>query len=337
MGGDEAPLRIVEGGIRALKASGNRFELVLVGRKEEIEKELSLHSSPGLNFSIVDAREVIEMHETPNVAIKQKRDSSIVVGMNLHKEGKVDAFISAGNTGAFMAASTLILGRVKGVSRPAVGTPLPTINDVCLLIDSGANSDCRPQHIVEFGIMGAIYAEEILKKRNPKVALLNIGEESSKGNELAQASYPLLEKSGLNFIGNVEGRDILAGKADVVLADGFVGNIVLKFAESVLPVLKTRIRQYAGGNMFRTIWAGLMGKTLRKVLKGFSYEAQGGAPLLGVNGISIIGHGGSTALAVENMVLRAEEMVQHKISGLIENSITKFESSRQFGASQGKA
>ncbi len=337
MGGDEAPLRIVEGGLRALRASGNRFELVLVGRKAEIEKELSRHSSQGLNYSIVDATEVIEMQETPNVALKQKRDSSMVVGMNLHKEGKVDAMISAGNTGAFMAASTLILGRLKGVSRPAVGTPIPTINDVCFLIDSGANSDCRPQHIVEFGIMGSIYAREIMKKQNPTVALLNIGEESSKGNELAQSSYPLLEKSGLNFIGNVEGRDILMGKADVILADGYVGNIVLKFAESVLPALRHRIRQYAAGSVFRTIWAGLMGKTLRKVLRGFSYEAQGGAPLLGVNGVSIIGHGGSSTLAVENMVLRAEEMIQHKISGLIESSISKFESSRQSGDSQGKA
>ncbi len=337
MGGDEAPLRIVEGGLRALKASNNRFELVLVGRKEEVEKEIARHSAAGLNWSIVDAREVIEMHESPNSAIKQKRDSSIVVGLNLHKEGKVDAFISAGNTGAFMAASTLILGRVKGVSRPAVGTPLPTINDVCFLIDSGANSDCRPQHILEFGIMGSIYAREILKREKPKVGLLNIGEENSKGNELAQASYSLLEKSGLNFIGNIEGRDILRGKADVVLTDGFVGNIVLKFAESILPTLKTRFRLYAAGNIFRTIRAGSMASTLKRVLKGFSYEAHGGAPLLGVKGISIIGHGGSTTLAVENMVLRAEEMVKHGINELIESSITKFESSRQSGTAQGKA
>ncbi|HUI29798.1 MAG TPA: phosphate acyltransferase PlsX [Candidatus Acidoferrales bacterium] len=324
MGGDEAPLRIVEGGLQALRESGNRFELVLVGRREEVQKEVSCHSPEGLNYSIVDAPEVIEMSEVPNIAIKQKRNSSIVVGLNLHKERKVDAFISAGNTGAFMAASTLILGRVEGVSRPAVGTPLPTVNDgTCFLIDSGANSDCRPQHIVEFGFMGAIYAREILKKENPTVALLNIGEESSKGNELALSSYPLLEKSELNFIGNVEGRDILAGKADVVLADGFVGNIVLKFAESILPTLRTRFRLYASGNIFRKLQAGSIAKTLRKVLKGFSYETLGGAPLLGVNGISIIGHGGSTALAVKNMVLRAEEMVDHKISRLIEDSIKK--------------
>ncbi len=329
MGGDEAPLKIVEGGLQALKESNNRFELVLVGRKGEIEKELSLHSAVGLNYSIVDAREVIEMSETPSTAIKQKRDSSIVVGLNLHKEGKVNAFVSAGNTGAVMSATTLILGRVKGVNRPTLGTPLPTINDVCFVLDSGANSDCRPQQLVEFGVMGTIYAREILKKENPTVALLNIGEESSKGNELAQASYPLLEKSGLNFIGNVEGRDILMGKADVVLTDGFVGNIVLKFAESFLPALKTRFKRYASGNIFRTIWAGLMSKTLKKVLSGFSYEVYGGVPLLGVNGVSIIGHGGSTPLAVKNMVLTAEEMVNHKISKLIEASITKTETKAQ--------
>lgn len=326
MGGDEAPLKIVEGGLQALREANNRFELVLVGRKEEIEKELSRNSASGLNYSVVHASEVIEMHETPNIALKQKKDSSIVVGANLHKEKKVDAFVSAGNTGAFMAASTLILGRVKGVGRPAVGTPLPSVKGTTFLIDSGANSDSRPQHIVEFGVMGSIYVREILKKDKPTVGLLNIGEESSKGNELAQASYPLLEKSGLNFIGNVEGRDIFAGKADVILCDGFVGNIVLKFAESILPTLKTRFRMYASGNPFKLAWAGMMAKTLRKVLKGFSYELQGGAPLLGVNGVSIIGHGSSSALAVKNMVLRAEEMVNHNIGKLIETSISKIES-----------
>ncbi len=325
MGGDEAPLKIVEGGLQALREGRNRFELVFVGRKEEVESEILKFNPSGLNYSIEDAREVIGMEETPNVALKQKRDSSIVVGVNLHKERHVDAIVSAGNTGAFMAASTLLLGRLKGVGRPAVGTPLPTINDVCLLIDSGANSDSRPQHIVEFGVMGSIYAREILKKKNPTVGLLNIGEESSKGNEMAQAAYPLLERSSLNFIGNVEGRDIFAGKADVVLSDGFVGNIVLKFAESILPTLRSRFKNYATGSIVRSIRAAMAATTLKKVLKGFNYETQGGAPLLGVNGISIIGHGGSTALAVKNMVLRAEEMVNHNIARLIESSISKIE------------
>ncbi len=323
MGGDEAPLKIVEGGLQALRESKNRFELVLVGRKEEVQKEALRHSPDGLNYSIVDAPEVIEMSEVPNLGIKQKRNSSIVAGLNLHKDGKVDAIISAGNTGAFMAASTLILGRIKGVSRPAVGTTLPTIDGACFLIDSGANSDCRPQHIVEFGVMGTIYAREIMKKENPSVGLLNIGEESSKGNELALSSYSLLEKSGLNFIGNIEGRDILLGKADIVLSDGFVGNIVLKFAESILPTLRSRFKLYASGNILKMVQAGLIAKTLRKVLKGFNYEVFGGAPLLGVNGISIIGHGGSTTFAVKNMVLRAEEMVNHKINQMIEDSIKK--------------
>ncbi len=337
MGGDEAPLKIVEGGLQALRESNNRFELALVGRKEDIENELSRHSVTGLNYSIVDAPEVIEMYDLPNTAIKQKRNSSIVVGLNLHKEGRVDAFVSAGNTGAVMSATTLILGRVKGVGRPAIGTPLPTVSGVCLLVDAGANSDCRPHHLLEFGVMGSIYAREVMNKKNPTVALLNIGEESSKGNELALASYPLLEKSGLNFIGNMEGRDILLGKADVVLCDGFVGNIVLKFAESILPTLRSRFKLYASGNILRTLWAGLMSRTLRKVLKGFSYEALGGAPLLGVKGTSIIGHGGSTALAVRNMVLRAEEMVNHRIWGLIEDSIKKVETSPRVGVHMGRA
>lgn len=324
MGGDQAPLRIVEGGLQALRESNNRFELVFVGHKEEVQKEISAHHGAGLNYSIVNAREVIEMQETPNTALREKRDSSIVVGLNLQIEGKAHAFVSAGNTGAVMSATTLILGRIKGVSRPTIGTPLPTVdNGVCLLLDSGANSDCRPQHLVEFGLMGSIYAKEIQSKENPTVGLLNIGEESSKGNELAQASYRLLEKSDLNFIGNIEGRDILMGKADIVLADGFVGNVVLKFAESFLPALRTRFKRYASENIFKTIWAGLMSRTIKKVLSGFSYEVQGGAPLLGVKGVSIIGHGGSTTIAVKNMVLRAEEVVNHNISKLIENSIKK--------------
>lgn len=325
MGGDEAPLKIVEGGLQALKESGNRFELVLVGRQEEIKKEVKRLDGSNLNYSIVDAPDVIEMSDPPNLAIKQKPNSSIVVGLTIHKEGKVDAFVSAGNTGAVMSASTLILGRAAGVTRPSVGTPLPTISGSCFVLDSGASSDCRPHHLAEFAVMGAVYASEIMKIKNPRVGLLNIGEERTKGNELALASYALLEKSGLNFIGNVEGRDILMGKADVIVTDGFVGNIVLKFAESILPALRARLTQYSAKGIIQKLQAFITAKTLRKAMKGFSYEAQGGAPLLGVKGVTIIGHGSSTPLAVKNMIFRAEEMVSHGIASLIENSIGKID------------
>ncbi|MBU2471831.1 MAG: phosphate acyltransferase PlsX, partial [Bacteroidetes bacterium] len=231
------------------------------------------------------------------------------VGLTLHKEGKADAFISAGNTGAVMSASTIILGRAEGVSRPTIGTPFPTEKGPCLLLDAGANVDCKPQHLLEFGMMGSIYANYILGYDNPTVGLINIGEESTKGNEITLEAYNLLQKSKLNFIGNIEGRDILKGKANVIVCDGFVGNIVLKFAESVLGLLKAKFKDYTASNLLNKIWVGLMYRTLKKILKDFDYQEHGGVPLLGVNGISIIGHGGSTPKAIMNMILKAEDML----------------------------
>ncbi|MBU1298739.1 MAG: phosphate acyltransferase PlsX [Bacteroidetes bacterium] len=309
MGGDFAPQNIVAGALDALRHASNRFDIILVGREDEIKKELEKHSINGLRFSIVNATEVVGMDESPTVALKQKKDSSITVGLTLHKEGKADAFISAGNTGAVMSASTIILGRAEGVSRPTIGTPFPTEKGPCLLLDAGANVDCKPQHLLEFGMMGSIYANYILGYDNPTVGLINIGEESTKGNEITLEAYNLLQKSKLNFIGNIEGRDILKGKANVIVCDGFVGNIVLKFAESVLGLLKAKFKDYTASNLLNKIWVGLMYRTLKKILKDFDYQEHGGVPLLGVNGISIIGHGGSTPKAIMNMILKAEDML----------------------------
>ncbi|MDP2208050.1 MAG: phosphate acyltransferase PlsX [Bacteroidota bacterium] len=326
MGGDFAPANIVAGGIEALRESNNRFEIIFVGIEADIKNEIAKLNADGLSYSIVHASEVIDMHESPTVAFKQKKDSSIVVGLNLHKAGKADAFLSAGNTGAVMSASTLLLGRINGVSRPTIGTFFPSQKGQCLLLDAGANVDCRPQHLVEFAMMGSIYANYILNSPNPTVGIVSIGEESSKGNEVTIEAHRLLKESKLNFIGNIEGRDILKGKAQVIVCDGFVGNIVLKFAESTLGFLKSKFKSYASESIFKKIWVGLMYGTLKKILKDFDYQEAGGVPLLGVKGISLIGHGSSTPKAIKNMVYRAEEMaakqIDKQIAKLMSNTNT---------------
>lgn len=314
MGGDFAPSNIVIGGIEALKESGNRFQVIFVGKEQSIKEELRKLQTEGLDYKIIDAPEVIEMQDSPTAALKQKKDSSIAVGLQMVKEKKADAFISAGNTGAVMSASTLILGRIEGVSRPTIGTFFPTEKGKSLLLDAGANVDSKPQHLLEFAMMGSIFTSYIMGYQNPTVGLLNIGEESSKGNETALETYKLLKESPLNFIGNVEGRDILKGKAQIVVCDGFVGNILLKFAESILSLMKFKFKNYAAESFLKKLWVGLMYGTLKKILKDIDYQEHGGVPLLGVNGVTIIGHGGSTPKAVKNMIYRAEEMVQKDIN-----------------------
>lgn len=321
MGGDFAPHNVIAGAVEALRAINNRFQVVLVGPEERLNQELAQLDVQGLAYEIVHAPEVIGMNDQPTAALRQKKHSSISVGLTLHKEGKVDAFVSAGNTGAVMSASTLILGRIEGVGRPTIGALLPTEKGISLLVDAGANVDCRPQHLLEFAIMGSIYVSSMLRYENPTVGLLSIGEESIKGNEQTIEAHQLLSTSGLNFIGNVEGRDILKGKAHVVVCDGFVGNIVLKFAESVLGLLKSRFRDYAASNIVRKIRVGLIYGALKTMLKDFDYQEHGGVPLLGVNGVSIIGHGGSTPRAIKNMILRAEEMVRREINRHIQQAL----------------
>lgn len=321
MGGDFAPHNVIAGAIDALRTSKNGFRVVFVGSEDRIRAELVQHATNELDYDIVHASEVIAMDDIPTAAIRQKKDSSIAVGLTLHKEGKVDAFVSAGNTGAVMSASTLLLGRLEGVGRPTIGAFLPTEKGVCLLLDAGANVDCRPQHLLEFAIMGSIYTSYMFQHQNPTVALLSIGEESTKGDEVTLEAHRLLSKSKLNFIGNVEGRDILKGKAHVVVCDGFVGNVVLKFAESVLILLRTRFRDYAAKGILRKLWTGLMYRTLKKVLQDFDYQEHGGIPLLGVKGVSIIGHGGSTPKAIKNMILKAEEMVRKDINRYIQQAL----------------
>lgn len=318
MGGDHAPATVIAGAVSALVETRGRFTLLLVGQEDRIREELRKHdvvsSLPAGCYEICHAREVIDFNDPAIAPIKTKRESSITVGITLHKEGKADAFVSAGHTGAMLSASTLLLGRIEGVSRPTIGALLPTVAAPSFLVDAGTNVDCKPRHLFEFGIMGSVFVETMTGKKNPSIGLLSIGEEDSKGNEVTLEAFAMFKRSSLNFAGNVEGRDILQAKVDVVVCDGFVGNILLKFGESVPSFFKAKFKAFAEQSLFNKLLAGLARNGLRSVMKELDYQEHGGVPLLGVNGVSIIGHGGSSAKAIKNMILRAEEMVQRKVN-----------------------
>lgn len=323
MGGDFAPQNAVVGAIQALNENDN-FDLYLAGRQKEI---LSVISANNLTFNeknIINTEQVIEMGDSPTVSIKFKPDSSLVVGAQWVKDKKADAFVSAGNTGAMMAVSTLIIGRITGVGRPTIGAEIPSIKGICYLYDVGAGKDAKANHLFEYAVMGSIFAKEIGEINNPSIGVLSMGEEEGKGNEVSEEATKLLKKSSLNFIGNVEGMDILGGKADVVVCDGFVGNIILKFGESVPKLLKHLLQQTAEKNFMDKIKIGLTKGSLKKALKVLDYQEYGGVPLLGVNGISIIGHGSSTPKAIKNMVLRAYEMHSKNLVKKIANSIKQY-------------
>jgi glycerol-3-phosphate acyltransferase PlsX len=325
MGGDFAPHNEVLGARDAMqhfKANDINAEIILVGKEPEIRAALSKHSATDFNFSIIHADEVVTMEDEPAIAFRKKRNSSLYIGLQHHKEGKAEAFVSAGNTGAVMSHSTLILGRIDGVSRPTIGTFLPTTESYpALLVDAGANVDCKPKHLYEFAVMGSIYVRRIVGVENPLIGLLNVGEEEIKGNEAALEAYGLLKASKLNFLGNIEGRDVLMGAAHVVVCDGFVGNIVLKFAESMLTFLKAKFTAFADKGLGQKLMMGVAKPALKGALTGMNYEEYGGVPLLGVNGVSIIGHGKSTPLALKNMILRAEEVVRKEVNKSIETAL----------------
>ena len=322
MGGDFAPGNVVAGSIEALRRDRGGIEVILVGPDGRLKEEIArAGGADGLPLVVEHASEVISMDDPATAALKQKKDSSIAVGLTLQKEGKADAFVSAGHTGAVMSASTLILGRIAGVSRPTIGAFFPSASGVCLLLDAGANVDSKPRHLMEFGIMGSIYTSAMFGVADPAVGLLSVGEEENKGNEVSLGAHALLKGAPVNFIGNVEGRDILNGRAHVVVCDGFVGNILLKFGESVPAFFRDRIRRYVGPSRLRKLMLIPALGTLRGAMKGMDYEEYGGVPLLGVKGVSIIGHGKSTPKAIMNMILKAREMVQKKINDRIEQAM----------------
>lgn len=324
MGGDFAPAAIVQGGLEAARLFP-QCEIVFVGDQAIIEQEIARHPlltrGHALHYSIHHAAEKIEMCDVPTVAIKKKKDASIVVANRLQQERKVDAVVSAGHTGAAMASALLILGRIAGVSRPGIGSLIPNGSGVTMIIDVGANVDARATHLLQYGLMGSIFMQHVVGIASPRVALLSIGEERTKGTEVTREAFELLEKSGVNFIGNLEGRDILQAKADVVVCDGFVGNVILKFTESLGGVFKRHIKRQIGKKIFVNLGAFLMQPTFKRLRKVFDYEEYGGAPLLGVDGVSIICHGSSTPKAIRNAVKEAVKMVSEGLNQIIQQEL----------------
>jgi phosphate acyltransferase len=313
MGTDRHPAVEVEGAIQALREVPGDFELVLVGERSLIEAELSRHSYDATRLSVVHAPDRIEPGEPAVTAARRKPSSSIVVGLKLQKAGEADAFVSAGSTGAVMAASLFLFRSLPGVDRPAVGTILPTTVQPCLLIDAGANVDCKPQHLLQFARLGSIYVEDVWQRPNPRIGLLNIGEEPEKGNELTVEAYRLLQASDLNFVGNIEGRDVIRGICDVLVADGFVGNVLLKFYESIMGFMH---------GMLTTALADTPDAIdLDRLFRVFDYTEYGGAPLLGVNGVTIICHGGSPPRAVSNAIRVAVQSVEIRLVGHIARAV----------------
>ncbi|WP_207708970.1 phosphate acyltransferase PlsX [Heliomicrobium undosum] len=320
MGGDHAPGEIVKGAIEA--AEELDLQILLVGRPDAIEPLLAEASASARSrLDIVAASEVIAMDESPATALRKKKDASIVVATRLVKEGRAQALVSAGSTGAQMAASLLGLGRISGIDRPAIATILPTLEGGKLLLDVGANSEAKPRNLLQFAHMGSIYAEKVMGIANPRVALLNIGEEETKGNELVLGAYGMLREAPLRFIGNVEGRDLFFGRADVIVCDGFVGNVVLKFGEGMVSALKTMIKDELKNSRMAQVGAFLATPALRGMGKRLDYAEYGGAPLLGVNGVSIICHGSSKAKAIKNALRVARQGVQQNFIAAIQEHI----------------
>jgi len=321
MGGDYAPEVTVSGAVEAARIT--RSEIVLVGREDILKTELAKHRATGLNISIHHASEAIGMDEMPAQAVRQKKDSSVGVAARLVADGKADAMVSAGNSGAAMAAALLYMRRLPGVSRPAIATMFPTITGMCALLDVGANVDCKPRHLLQFALMGKVYMKEIFGLENPRVGLLSIGEEENKGNELSLATFELLKKTDINFVGNIEGRDMPKGKADVAVCDGFVGNIVLKFGEGVAEMMLKLVKSELKAHPIAWFSLPFLWAALKDLRKKVDYTEHGGAPLLGVDGVCIISHGSSNAKAIKNALLVAERFAEKNVNNEIASELAK--------------
>ena len=308
MGGEHAPGEVVQGAIAAARQQG--VEVVLVGQRNAIEAELEKYN---YKLDIVDASEAIGLGENPREAIREKRDSSIAVGLNLMKEGGADAFVSAGNTGAVMAAASFILKRIKGIERPALGVLVVLPWHSVLLLDVGANADCQPTHLVQFAQMGNVYMKKLYGIDSPRIGLLSNGEEEAKGNLLTRETHALLKNTSLNFIGNVEGNDIPRNTADVIVSDGFTGNVVLKTGEGVGEMVVQSLREAITSRPHIKLIGFLLKSTLRGAIQTLDYAEHGGAPLLGVNGNVIIAHGHSEAKAIMNAVFLARKAAEQGV------------------------
>jgi len=321
MGGDNAPAELVKGTVEAVNENKD-IKCWLVGNREAIEAELSKYSYEKNAIEIKEASENISCDEPPVMAIRRKKDSSIVVGLNMVKEQEADSFISAGSTGAVLVGAQLIAGRIKGIERTPLAPLIPTLTGCALLIDCGANVDSRASHLLQYAKMGSIYMEDVVGVRNPRVAIVNIGTEEEKGNALVKEAFPLLKNCGsINFVGSIESRQIPYGDADVIVCDAFVGNVILKMYEGVAGALLSKIKGALTSTPISTLGAALIKKPLKKTLKGFSMEEYGGAPMLGLNGLVIKTHGNSESVEIKNSILQAVKFTEADICEKIRRNI----------------
>lgn len=321
MGGDHAPSVPVEGAVAAARELG--IAVTLVGLEDEIRKQLSAHDTRNLSIDVVHAPEVVAMDEDVVSALRKKRCSSIRVGTTLLKDGKVEGFVSAGNTGAVMATAKMVAGSIDGVDRPALATVVPTLKGHAVLIDVGANVNCKPHHLEQFAIMGSIYAQEILGVKNPKVGLMSVGEEEGKGNELTKEVFKVLKDADLNFVGNAEGRDVYAGNMDVIVCDGFTGNVILKVSESLIDAAVALLRWEIERSALSRLGYLLARPAFRRFKRRLDYSEYGGAPLLGIKGVCLICHGRSPAKAIKNAVRVAGEFAEMHIADRIRHEIER--------------
>ena len=312
MGGDNAPEVTVAGAMRAAREFP--IEIILVGQREAVEQSLSHYPQRPPNLSVLHAAEVIGMDESPASSIRKKRESSISVGVELLKSKQADAFVSAGNTGAVVAASTLLVGLLPGIERPGIAILLPGVKGDTLLIDVGANIDPKPLHLLQYALMGEVYMRYVLGKNRPTVGLLNVGEEETKGTDFIKETYGMLEASGVNFVGNVEGHDIFSGEFDVIVCDGFAGNVAIKTAESLARAVNILLKRSLAASPITRLGAWLARDAFLKLRQEVDYAEHGGAPLLGVDGVSIIAHGGSGGKAIKNAIRVAYESVRHQLN-----------------------
>jgi len=324
MGGDFFPNTNIKGAILASKKFP--IQIILVGNKPLLEKEIkNIPNFPNDKITIEHAEEIIKMTDSPTKAFRKKKNSSIHVGLQLVKEKKAQAFVSAGNTGAVLTASTFILGRIEGIERPALLAVMPSEKKPFVMLDMGSNVDCKPQHLVQFSIMGNCFSKEIMEIKNPKIGLLNIGEEKEKGNITTQQTHDLLEQININFIGNVEGKELTKGNIDVVVCDGFVGNNMLKFGEGIVKMFKAFFSEEAKSSLLSLIALFLLKPTFKRFKKKFDYDEYGGAHFLGVNGISIIAHGSASEIAIQNAIKMAYQSIKTNMIDIIKTALIKSE------------
>ena len=315
MGGDRAPGTIVDGAVQAARTQS--VEIILVGPQDRLSLELKRYKSPPSNLRIHHASEVIEMAESPAVSVRRKPDSSICQMVELAKQGQADAIVSAGNTGAVVCAATLGLGLLGGIERPGIAVIIPSLRGPVLIIDVGANIDPKPQHLFQYGIMGSLYMRQVVGVKEPSVGLLNVGEEESKGTEFVRQVFKLLEDSRMNFVGNMEGRDIFTGKCHVIVADGFVGNVALKVSEGIAFALAELLKRELKRTVRSWLGAALLMPAFQRIRRQMDYAQYGGAPLLGVNGACFICHGRSTAKAIQNAIASADAFVKNQVNQAI--------------------